>query len=45
MYYVENTCRSTFNLHPTAYIRYIDDICLIWPHGIDDSENFLGDAN
>ena len=45
MYYVENTFLSTFNLQPTAYFRYIDDIFLIWPHGRDTLETFLEDAN
>ena len=45
MYCVENTFLSTFNLQPTAYLRYIDDIFLIWPHGIDTLETFLEDAN
>ena len=45
MYYVENTFLSTFNLQPTAYFRYIDDIFQIWPHGIDTLEPFLEDAN
>ena len=45
MYYVENAFLSTFNLQPTAYFRYIDDIFLIWLHGIDTLETFLEDAN
>ena len=45
MYYIENTFLSTFNLQPTAYFTYIDDIFIIWPHGIDTLETFLEDAN
>ena len=45
MYYVENTFISSPALQPTAYFRYIDDIFLIWPHGIDTFETFLHDAN
>ena len=45
MYYIENTFISSFNLKPTAYFRYIDDIFLIWPHGIHTLETFLEDAN
>ena len=32
MYYAENTFLSSFNLKPTAYFIYIDDIFLILPH-------------
>ena len=45
MYYIENTFLSSFNLKPTAYFRYIDDIFLIWPHGIDTLLTFLENAN
>ena len=42
MYYIEDTFLSSLSLKPTAYFRYIDDIFLIWPHGID---TFLENAN
>ena len=45
MYYVENTFLSTFSLQPTAYLRYFNEICLIWPHGIDNLETVLENAN
>ena len=45
MYYIENAFLSSFNLKPTAYFRYIDDIFLIWPHGIDTLQTFLENAN
>ena len=45
MYCIENTFLSSFNLKPTAYFRYIDDIFLIWPHGIDTLQTFLENAN
>ena len=45
MYYTENTFISSFNLKPTAYFRFIDDIFLIWPHGIDTLQTFLENAN
>ena len=45
MYYIENTFLSSFNLKPAAYFRYIDDIFLIWPHGIDTLQTFLDNAN
>ena len=45
MHYVENTFISSFNLQPTAYFRYIDDIFLIWLHGIDTLETFIENAN
>ena len=45
MHYIGNTFPSSFNLRPTAYFRYIDDIFLIWPHGIDTLQTFLENAN
>ena len=45
MHYIENTFLSSFNLKPTAYFRYIDDIFLIWPHGTDILQTFLENAN
>ena len=42
---VENTFLSSFNIQPTAYFRYIDDIFLIWPHGIDTLVTFLENAS
>ena len=39
--YVENT----FNLQPNYYFRYIYDICLIWPHGIDTLETCLENSS
>ena len=45
MYCVENTFFSSFNLQPSAYFRYIDDIFIMWPHGIDTFESFLDNAN
>ena len=41
MHYVEDTFLSSFNLQPTAYFRFIDDIFLIWPNGIDTLETIL----
>ena len=45
MYYIENTFLSSFNLKPTAYFRYMDDIFLIWPHGTDTLQTFLENVN
>ena len=42
--YVENKFIS-FDLQPTAYLKYVDDIFLIWPHGIGTSETFFENAN
>ena len=44
MHYVENTFLSSFNLQPTAYLRYIDVIFLIWPHGIVTFKTFVESA-
>ena len=45
MHYVENTFFSSFNLHPTAYFRYINEIFLIRHHSIDTLETFLSNVN
>ena len=45
MFYIENTFLSSFNIKLTAYFRYIDEIFLIWPHGIDTLQTFLENAN
>ena len=45
MHYVEETFFSSFDLQPTASFRYIDDIFIIWPHGTDNLETFIEDAN
>ena len=45
MYYIESTFLSSFNLKPTAYFRYIDDIFLIWPQSLDTLQTFLENAN
>ena len=31
----------TYRLQPTIYLRYIDDIFMIWPHGQDELDQFL----
>ena len=36
---------SSFPHKPTVYYRYIDDIFMIWSHGIDKFEQFLRNAN
>ena len=38
---VENSFLSSFPHKPTVYYRYIDDIFMIWSHGIDKFEQFL----
>ena len=45
MYYIENTFLSSFNLKPTVYFRYMDDIFLIWPHCTNIFQTFLENAN
>ena len=45
MHYVGNTFIPSFNLQPTAYFRHIDDIFLIWPHGIDTLETLPENAS
>ena len=45
MHYVENTFISSLNLQKTVYFRHIDDIFLIWSHGINTFETILENAN
>ena len=35
----------TYRLKPTIYLRYIDDIFIIWPHGNDELDQFLTHMN
>ena len=42
---VENSFLSSFPHKPTVYYRYIDDIFMIWSHGIDKFEQFFSNAN
>ena len=42
---VEYSFLSSFPHKPTVYYRYIDDIFMIWSHGIDKFEQFLSNAN
>ena len=42
---VENSFLSSFPHKPTVYYRYIDDIFMIWSHGIDKFEQFFRNAN
>ena len=36
---------SSFPNKPTVYHRYIDDIFMIWAHGIDKFKQFFNNAN
>ena len=42
---VENSVLSSFPHKPTDYYRNIDDIFMIWSHGIDKFEHFFRNAN
>ena len=35
----------TYRLKPIIYLRYIDDIFIIWPHGPDELEQFTAHMN
>ena len=35
----------TYRLQPIIYLRYIDDIFIIWPHGQDELEQFIQHMN
>ena len=42
---IETSFLSSSPLKHSIYYRYIDDILLIWPHGIDSLRHFLEHAN
>ena len=42
---VKNSFLSSFPLKPTVYYRYIDDIFMIWSHGMDRFKQFFNNAN
>nr|XP_054774674.1 uncharacterized protein LOC129282841 [Lytechinus pictus] len=37
---LEEDFLSNSQLQPTLYLRYIDDIFIIWPHGVDELKSF-----
>ena len=41
MDYFESTHVYTYQLQPTVYLRYIDDIFMIWPHGNTELATFV----
>ena len=45
MEYVENLFLSPFPHKPTVCYRYIDDIFMIWSHGMDKFKYFFDNAN
>ena len=45
MEFVDNCFLSSFPLKPTVYYRCIDDIFMIWSHGMDKFKQFFGNAN
>jgi len=45
MEYIEERIMKDFSLKPKFWIRYVDDVFLIWPHGLEELENFFDSAN
>ena len=45
MEFIENPFLSSLSLKPTVYYRYIDDIFMIWAHGIDKLKQLFSNAN
>ena len=41
MYIFEQAHVYTYHLQPTLWKRFIDDVCLIWPHGMDTLTEFI----
>ena len=42
---LEDNFLSGYPYKPLAYYRYIDDIFIIWPHGLDLLDNFINSIN
>ena len=45
MHILESKLLATYQLKPTIYKRYIDDILIVWPHGKDTLLEFLNYFN
>ncbi len=45
MIYFEKKIIDTFSLKPKIWLRYMDDIFVIWSYGIDELNNFLSHMN
>nr|XP_023015434.1 uncharacterized protein LOC111504940 [Leptinotarsa decemlineata] len=41
----ETRAIGTSHLKPTCWIRYVDDVFVIWPHGSEDLHAFLNHIN
>ena len=41
---LEDNFLSGYPYKPLAYYRYIDDIFIIWPHGLDLLDNFINNT-
>jgi hypothetical protein len=37
--------RAQANYKPLCWFHYVDDICVIWPHGSENLERFLSHMN
>ena len=42
---LEESCLSGDPYKPLAYYIYIDDVCIIWSHGLDLLHNFINSIN
>ena len=45
MHYLESNLLSSTPRKPKAWLRFIDDIFMIWPHGIDTLKQFMNMIN
>ncbi|XP_033100756.1 G surface protein, allelic form 156-like [Anneissia japonica] len=45
MAYFEDSCVYRHPLQPLQYVRYIDDVFFIWPHGEDSLQEFISSIN
>lgn len=45
LYFWESDFINDFPLKPAMWVRYIDDIMGVWPHGIESFQNFIEQLN
>ena len=42
---LEESFLSSCKLQPTLWVRYIDDVFMVWPHALEEFDKFLKDLN
>ena len=42
---LEGSFLSSRKLHPTLWVRYIDEVFMVWPHALEEFDKFLKDLD